>query len=913
MKKLYRLTEGDRAIFRAAKEQDNPNIITNYYMRHPDSGTWWRRIRDDDLAELTIPQAIEAATRWKTGYETLFAIWKYLKKPFFFAPDPLDPENWHALSEREYTEASQRLDKTYRVLFELGDDPVFHHLHGALLIPWQLMAAKFKQPVIVEIGGYACVAQETRIYDAELNQHIPIVELANKNRAPLVLAWTGTRFVEVRATVPFLKGKADLYRVTTESGRQITTTLEHRFMTDRGWMTLRQITEGADDVRLLMSAGDPPQSSSDTDLLGFQPDAVRLSRKSQGSQHDCLVCRRLYDEPLPVAQDSALDIPPSQVDAHEHNLHCFGVDGRLISAGHSPTYQQSDLHSTNRFDPLMGRLEAQFSYPDCEESGEAVPCCPSSPEGQVVLTSACYSSPETTFLVSGCGVSGTGYCCDLTCDCSPSFNGCYTQAKMELVVSVVGLERDAGFYDLHVPGYENYLAEGFVNHNSGKTLSKTIQMLVNAVTLPGYRGFALAPYSNQAAEIHKQALQILEGTEFKKRFLLGAPTKPFPRLVFGNDLVGETTIECYSIKDDIGKLLTLTADEAIIDQAEMLDDVDGVVSKVGSRFRGQVRGRPRIGQMVLVANSADNPMLWDWFDEGQEPDNKYVKSYAPNTFENTYLTVDDLKRFENTVAKDEASRRLYLFGERPLGAGEHFPRESLEKCRARWMDEQITEALEQKKPGYIREEAQRVGVYKLETPYIPGESYLVAADAGWANPPDRNSAVIGVWKYTDFPLVPAQLVAFSWVFGNNSPIPWMQQYSEYVMNYKAIGMNGFDSTGFQSGYERMTDIGDLMPTPVILSGQKKYTYLNLAKKIMAQGNFQIPTITHLFSQCAKYVLPDERLRQDIVMMLLVTAALLEPLYYDASGAGVDVVEADPSDRFYRDESRYEVHPDGERY
>ena len=748
MKKLYRLTEGDRAIFRAAKEQDNPNIITNYYMRHPDSGTWWRRIRDDDLAELTIPQAIEAATRWKTGYETLFAIWKYLKKPFFFAPDPLDPENWHALSEREYTEASQRLDKTYRVLFELGDDPVFHHLHGALLIPWQLMAAKFKQPVIVEIGGYACVAQETRIYDAELNQHIPIVELANKNRAPLVLAWTGTRFVEVRATVPFLKGKADLYRVTTESGRQITTTLEHRFMTDRGWMTLRQITEGADDVRLLMSAGD---------------------------------------------------------------------------------------HSV------------------------------------------------------------------------------YVGGYLESMVSVVGLERDADFYDLHVSGYENYLAEGFVNHNSGKTLSKTIQMLVNAVTLPGYRGFALAPYSNQAAEIHKQALQILEGTEFKKRFLLGAPTKPFPRLVFGNDLVGETTIECYSIKDDIGKLLTLTADEAIIDQAEMLDDVDGVVSKVGSRFRGQVRGRPRIGQMVLVANSADNPMLWDWFDEGQEPDNKYVKSYAPNTFENTYLTVDDLKRFENTVAKDEASRRLYLFGERPLGAGEHFPRESLEKCRARWMDEQITEALEQKKPGYIREEAQRVGVYKLETPYIPGESYLVAADAGWANPPDRNSAVIGVWKYTDFPLVPAQLVAFSWVFGNNSPIPWMQQYSEYVMNYKAIGMNGFDSTGFQSGYERMTDIGDLMPTPVILSGQKKYTYLNLAKKIMAQGNFQIPTITHLFSQCAKYVLPDERLRQDIVMMLLVTAALLEPLYYDASGAGVDVVEADPSDRFYRDESRYEVHPDGERY
>ncbi len=586
-KGLYKLTDGDRAIFARARAERNINYITNFYMRSEDSGTWGRRVTDEDIAALEMPQSVEAALRWKTYYENLLLIWEHLRRPDFFGPDPKDPQDWSRCTEEEYHIRRNQLDRVYRVMWEDSDDPVFHHPHGIQLIDWQLEASRSNHPIQVIVGG-------------------------------------------------------------------------------------------------------------------------------------------------------------------------------------------------------MG---------------------------------------------------------------------------------------------------------------SSKTWGKAIPMAVRAITLPGYRGFALAPFSIQATEVHKQLLQMIEGTYFE-RFLLGAPTKPFPHLLFGNDLVGRTTIECYPILDDPGKVLTLTGDEAMVDQAEQIPDLDELIRNVGTRFRGLYRGRPRRGQITLIANSEDNPQLWDWYDESvSDPD--YVWAYNPGTYENFYLTVADLKRFEKQAGRTHEERRVHLLGERPVGSGEHFPAESLNKCRARWLDDRMTDALNKGLRGYKRLEAKRVSVYEWEMPPEEGHRYIVVADPGWGDPPERNSAAISVWDITNFPKQPAIMRAFSWVFGGGSPNPWIAKFTEYVLTYKAIGMNGFDSTGFQSGYERLTDLSTLMPTPVSLSGVNKYTYLTLTKKLMADGMFQMPSIVHIFSQCSKYRLPDEKLRQDLVMMLLVTAAMLEPYYYQDTQTDEDDRDYDPDDRWDR--------------
>jgi hypothetical protein len=140
------------------------------------------------------------------------------------------------------------------------------------------------------------------------------------------------------------------------------------------------------------------------------------------------------------------------------------------------------------------------------------------------------------------------------------------------------------------------------------------------------------------------------------------------------------------------------------------------------------------------------------------------------------------------------------------------------------------------------------------------------------------------------------------VHGGGSPNPWIAQYLEYVQTYKAIGLNGYDSTGTGAGYERMEVISDVLPTPINLGGMNKMVYLNLTKKLMADGKLQMPSITHLFSQCAKYSLPDDRLRQDIVMMLLITSALMEIFSLYSTPESDDDSDYDPNDRYYRQRS-----------
>ena len=603
-KTLYRLTPGDRAILEAAKRENNPNRVSNYYLRHADSGTWWRPVPQADIDILEVPESKAAARRWKEGYETLHEIWTELGHPDFFGPDPSSPDKWLYYSEKQYEAMAERLERVYRVIWETGPDAIIHDPHGALMLDWQLDSWNNNSPVQVENGGYG----------------------------------------------------------------------------------------------------------------------------------------------------------------------------------------------------------------------------------------------------------------------------------------------------------------------SGKTLSKVITYLVRGIMLPGYRALALAPFSTQSLEVHKQALLMLEGTLYEERFLLSAPTRPLPKLNIGHDGVGRNSIECYSILDGSGKILTLTADEAMVDQAEQLINVDEDVRNISSRFRGLYRGRPRRGQITLMANSGDNPMLWDLFDEGQEPGSTHVWSYMPATWENTYLTVADLIRYESTVARDKTSRDRFLKGERPIGGGDHFPESSLAACKAQWLDERMQRELNRETPGWIREEARRVGVHRWETPPDPDGIYLVAADPGWSNPPARNSSGIGVWligsKKTGitFPAIPATMTAFSWVYGEGSPNPWMAQYTAYVNTYQAIALNGYDATGFQSGYDRLTDFGDLQGTPVNLSTTKKHIYLTLLKKIMADGMLQIPTIPHLFSQLSKYKLPDEKMRQDLVMMLLVTAALLEPFWYIEESKTVDE-EYDTQYRLYRPDlgDRYGVH------
>jgi len=240
-KGLYHLTQGDKDIFALARRENNPNVITNYYLRSENSGTWWRHVPDEHVTRLTVPESRAATIKWQKGYNDLFAVWQHFGEPEFFGPRADGVEEWTALTTEAYAERRENVDRVYKTTWDDGAYPIFHHSHGPLFLPWQLAVHRDNTAVQIIPGGMGCIAPDTRIYDAELNQHIPVAELKRMNRAPVVLAWNGNKFAKQKATVPWIKGKAALYKVTMASGAQITVTEEHRFLAPRGWMTLKAL------------------------------------------------------------------------------------------------------------------------------------------------------------------------------------------------------------------------------------------------------------------------------------------------------------------------------------------------------------------------------------------------------------------------------------------------------------------------------------------------------------------------------------------------------------------------------------------------------------------------------------------------------------------------------------------------
>jgi hypothetical protein len=108
----------------------------------------------------------------------------------------------------------------------------------------------------------------------------------------------------------------------------------------------------------------------------------------------------------------------------------------------------------------------------------------------------------------------------------------------------------------------------------------------------------------------------------------------------------------------------------------------------------------------------------------------------------------------------------------------------------------------------------------------------------------------------------------------------MQRFADYAHRYHCIGRCCYDSTGAQSGYDKLVELfNDLISEGLNMSGGKKYEYINFAKTMMSKGLIQFPTIAGIISQLMKYDLPDTHIPQDIVMMIAMTCGKLEEFFY----------------------------------
>lgn len=390
---------------------------------------------------------------------------------------------------------------------ELGFVPgseAFHKAFAAEQVDALALAlSNFKKEAGFIIGDQ-CVAGETRIFDPTTGLHTPIAELEEAGQPITVLSLTRGGLVPQRASAPFLKGEADLYRVTLDDGRAITVTTGHRFLSPSGWTS---IDAGLRAGHFLAFAGARPECSSASALSVRRADDRHWSERGTGSPDGCLPCPHSRGErPHEVAAADRAHLP-SPADALGRSRYCSDRDAKALSGARSRPHPEPARLSRTRSDvqanlslsqtgsraiaslasvstrtlqsALLSRdasawLRPGFAEarPDLHAAGAGCSTLPASETGspRAAGTSARGSSsrPAGAMPTEGLRHSHRRRTIPVPSQVTAGLSDFPFEDHTGWcrVASIEFVRRDR-FYDMLVPGTANYVAEGIVNHNTG--------------------------------------------------------------------------------------------------------------------------------------------------------------------------------------------------------------------------------------------------------------------------------------------------------------------------------------------------------------------------------------------------------------------------------------------------------------
>jgi hypothetical protein len=421
-----------------------------------------------------------------------------------------------------------------------------------------------------------------------------------------------------------------------------------------------------------------------------------------------------------------------------------------------------------------------------------------------------------------------------------------------------------------------YVTDGYVlTHN---TVGTGVSAATWCAMISDFHFMDVAPTSWQASLMFDAILRFAEAGTFKDKFVSRVVRKPYPMIEFYN----MSTMRFMTAQDDITRIRGWEGDWMAGDEFGFVNTIERTVGIMRTRLRGKsVYGRPRLGRLSLTTTATDNPELWDRFDRMWDDPEEYV-SFTVQTKDNPHLTERDIQLMQEDIP--EEIRAVEMDGVRPMGRGRFFPLHVIKACEDASLNDlvhrQTTE--EDPDPGFVYEETPRLGLIKYQTPAIPYHDYLIVGDPGTGNPPKRNAGAIGVFDITGFPddfESKAQLVAFSWVYGNGRYDAFVEQYKSWWEYYHCDMQAALEATGPQKSFgEYAFTMGlsgqRMLVEEMDLSGNKKNEALQACMQLFNRGLWHLPFIRGMRTQLTGYDLPDTKLSQDIVSMLMTGAAWL---------------------------------------
>lgn len=304
-----------------------------------------------------------------------------------------------------------------------------------------------------------CVAGETVVNGPNGSERIDV--LASKGEPIHVWALNNRgHAVHAMATAPFINGYAPLYRFSFSSGRSITATMGHRFLTNSGWKRGEDLLIGE---QLAVSSLCHPQSNSESCLSMFLASDPRSCRTIPNCQDGYSAYRHRYGERLLHESDSDQSSTPLQVDVHGHTRKMWRKGVMESKSRYNHRRQFDDLPSKQGFLVPFVTTAATVEYRPLSSgpsyNHESIRTSRQAREGTILVRPIRESHPlakkQNEF------------------DHYQVYQP-YNTPILDTLVTVDYI-RDDVFYDLEVPGFENYLANGVWSHNCGT--GKTLMLL----------------------------------------------------------------------------------------------------------------------------------------------------------------------------------------------------------------------------------------------------------------------------------------------------------------------------------------------------------------------------------------------------------------------------------------------------
>ena len=420
---------------------------------------------------------------------------------------------------------------------------------------------------------------------------------------------------------------------------------------------------------------------------------------------------------------------------------------------------------------------------------------------------------------------------------------------------------------------------------------------------PDFKFLNVAPTALQAQWMYEYIIKMASGTPFE-RLIWSSPAKPYPKIELRFKVYNKLVISnllFMSIGENASNILTFEGDWINVDEAGLIDNLDEIVTKLGSRLRGSFRGRERIGRLTIMSNPWDNPHFWYLFDLAQgDPENNL--SMMVSTRHNHNVTPKQLEQMLQRIPKSEWNQ--FIEGSRPEGHGNYFSRPSIYACEDEQWGIQIEDFANDGDKGYVIEKSAGIGAWHFETPAFRDGYYLVVGDPGTGCAPYRNAPALLVYKLNDFPKERAEIVAAWWGDGKSSIAPWTIQLAKFMSKYRPI-LTAVDSTATQKntaetinellkkrdedGYA--TIFGQKIRLPVgakvrgmDFSGAKKPSYLIAGQFLLEAELFRWPKVfTGMRGQLSNYDPMLDRgtsskLPQDLVAAFCMAAFYIRRLY-----------------------------------